>query len=319
MLPLKAVVVSTGVVSLAVILKLSLPVILDFLTSELPLFWSLALSWLRPPYMYLLINCIIISIVASSKLQPRGGTGSEGNAGTLTPVPAGFPVLDTDDVHVAVMEVAKEDDVVVFGYVESPIVTKMDKPAKVVVGDDVEEREKFEEGDEFVLSKPVWNSPEKSAPVMVVPAFSPMSSAEKPPFSARFGHRRAVKASPEGKAVLKVSRPKKQETLESTWRTITDGRSMPLTRHLKKSDTFAGASPEESPVKVMKKSDTFNNGSGSASPSSASSRLRREPSLSQDELNRRVEAFIKKFNEEMRLQRQDSLNQYKVVVGGGSH
>ncbi|XP_021726025.1 uncharacterized protein LOC110693202 [Chenopodium quinoa] len=317
MLPLKAVVVSTGVVSLAVILKLPLPVILDFLTSELPLFWSLALSWLRPPYMYLLINCIIISIVASSKLQPRGG---DGNAETLVPAPASFPVADSEDVHVAVMEVAKEDDVVVFGYVDSPIVTKMDEPVKVVGGgsDDVEEREKFEDGDEFVLSKPVWNSPEKCAPV-VVPEFSPVSSAEKPSFSARFGHRRAVKASPEGKAVLKVSRPKKQETLESTWRTITEGRSMPLTRHLKKSDTFAGASPEESPVKVMKKSDTFNNGRGSASPASASSRLRREPSLSQDELNRRVEAFIKKFNEEMRLQRQDSLNQYKEVVSRGSH
>lgn len=321
MLPLKAVLVSTGVVSMAVILKLSLPVILDFLTSELPLFWSLALSWLQPPYLYLLINCIIISIVATSKLQPRGD-GDGGDSITPPPPP---PTVDREDVHVAVMEVDKEEheeEVVVFGYVESPIVNKEDKPllsppSKEETTHEKKERESFDDVDEFVLSKPVWNSPEKSKPVMV--ENSPVSTAEKPPYSARFGHRRAVKANPEGKAVLRVSRPKKHETLETTWRTITEGRSIPLTRHLRKSDTFSGVSPEASPVKVMKKSDTFSSGSGNSSPVSGGSRLRREPSLSQDELNRRVEAFIKKFNEEMRLQRQDSLKQYNEMVSRGSH
>lgn len=129
---------------------------------------------------------------------------------------------------------------------------------------------------------------------------------------------------------LGVSKPKRQDTLENTWRKITEGRSMPLTRHLRKSDTWEShgrrsptmvvepATPP--PSKVMKKSETFKEGRGGGSPSPSpggSGRLKREPSLTQDELNRRVEAFIKKFNDEMRLQRQESLKQYQEMMGRG--
>lgn len=169
MLPLKAVLVSSGVVSMAIMLKLSFPLILNFLTSELPLFWS----WLKltPPYLYLLINCIIITIVASSKLQPRVQQKHK----------------DDDDDHdhhhdvVMVPQIdvkdKKDDDVVVFGYVESTAAKPLDSPPhlknnKIIIDVDKEERE-------LLLSD---NGDQN----------------EKPPFSTRFGHRKIVKASPEG-------------------------------------------------------------------------------------------------------------------------
>ncbi|XP_043714697.1 uncharacterized protein LOC122663055 [Telopea speciosissima] len=124
---------------------------------------------------------------------------------------------------------------------------------------------------------------------------------------------------------LGVAKPKKQnETFDATWKMITDGRGKPLPRHLKKSETWdvpshvivPDSNLESAPAvanrKELRKSETFNDASSSAlSASSASSRgsdggLKREKSLSHDELNRRVETFIKKFNDDIRLQRQDS-------------
>uniref|UniRef100_A0A0A9CZV0 Uncharacterized protein n=1 Tax=Arundo donax TaxID=35708 RepID=A0A0A9CZV0_ARUDO len=66
----------------------------------------------------------------------------------------------------------------------------------------------------------------------------------------------------------------------------------------------------------MRKAETFNN---RRSKAPAPVPVRREPSLGQDKLNRRVEAFINKFNMEMRLQRQESLKHYHDMLSKGSH
>ncbi|CAK7350694.1 unnamed protein product [Dovyalis caffra] len=191
----------------------------------------------------------------------------------------------------------------------------------------VSDESKNEVIDDFVISKPTRIKRSDSLDNNLLLLDYP---EEKPLVSSRFGHRKVVKASPEGGRALRVAKPKRHETLENTWKTITEGRAIPLTRHVKKSETFKdtwenqGSQLGTSQVDphAVKKSQTFKDRTNYQMPpvnSSSPGKLRKEPSLSQDDLNRRVEAFIKKFNEEMRLQRQESLNQYKEMISRGGH
>ncbi|GAB4846318.1 hypothetical protein Ancab_025324 [Ancistrocladus abbreviatus] len=336
LLSVKVVLISSSVLLLAVICKISVPIAIELLTNELPLLWSSAVSWLRPPYLYIVLNCIILTIVASSKLHPQKSDGEA--TATLHPIRVN---VEVDDVRLAPSPVEPfcESEVVpnspvLFGYVENAtervsegeVVEK--EAGQNVVSDGFPAEERIDGGsgdDEFVISRSTW-----TPPVRDDVNFSSVSN-EKPLASARFGHRKVVKSSPEGKA-LGVSKPKRHDTLEATWRTITEGRPIPLTRHLRKSDTMESRDRaphpyDSSPIHLTKKSETFdtataNNNSLRSPPSELSGgrsgKNKREPSLSQDELNRRVEAFIRKFNEEMRLQRQQSLNQYREMIGRGA-
>lgn len=302
-LSLKVLLISTGVVSMAVALKISVPVVVEFAVSEVPSIWSFVLSWLRPPYLYLVINFIIIIIVASSKLQHKVEEPPETAGITISSaVVMDYAVPYNGVVSKNVVELRPE-----FGYVydANAVVEARAPDAKTEMND----------SDEFTISTTSWRLERKDSVENLIPA-------EKPLVSMRFGHRRAVKSSPEAGKVLGVSKPKRHDTLESTWKTITDGRPMPLTRHLKKADSLESqrCSIDLTPPKV-KKSETFTDRSStnsSVASSPGSGKMKREPSLSQDELNRRVEAFIKKFNEEMRLQRQESLNQYNEMIRRGA-
>nr|GFD35844.1 RNA-directed DNA polymerase, eukaryota, reverse transcriptase zinc-binding domain protein [Tanacetum cinerariifolium] len=82
---------------------------------------------------------------------------------------------------------------------------------------------------------------------------------------------------------------KKHETLESTWKTMTDGRHIPLNRHLKKSDIFENHNQHEPKLdyNAMKKLETFNDRT--------------------DEVN-----------DEMRLQRQESLQRNMDMMNRGA-
>ncbi|KAG5255054.1 dystrophin [Salix suchowensis] len=302
MLSLKVVLISAGVLSLAVILKLSvLPVVAVFAVSELPVLYSSVLSWLQPPYLYLTINCIIISILASSKLQLQKPAGREQQVPLPSPADMIAPPVQVAD---------QEENVTV----------------RVRSGHD---------NDAFVVSNDQYGSDYQDLDVedctvessKAAPSMELSFEKEKPSVFARLGRRKSLKSTPEAPAALGVSKPKRDDTLESTWRTITDGRPMPITRHLKKSDTWDThvRQDDNCPPKLTKKSETFNDRSSSRRPQKLarspqwSGKLGREPSLNQDELNKRVDAFIKKFNEEMRLQRQKSLNQYQEMIGRGAY
>nr|CAB3458337.1 unnamed protein product [Digitaria exilis] len=325
------------------------PAAAAFVEEELPRARAAAATWLTPPYLYLVINAIIISIAASSRFQPSTGGGARPLAPSY-PSPAAAATRG----GVAEEEEMEQDGIqpVVALQVPAPVVA-MPVPALQAVEVAAAEEPVVEmnaeavapapalvdEDEEFSISRSTWTprrrgvepEVEADAESEVAPFADLTNSREKPLVSARF-NRKAAKPSPEGSRALRVARPRKEETLESTWKAITEGRGPPLARHLKKSDTWdtrpgrrpsGGAGSGEVdpaaaavPAGTMRKAETFNDaGRSKAAPAAP---VRREPSLGQDELNRRVEAFIHKFNMEMRLQRQESLKQYSDMLGRGS-
>ncbi|KAH0688671.1 hypothetical protein KY285_015823 [Solanum tuberosum] len=332
MLTVKFLLISIGAVSSAIAIKSSVPLILY----EFPTIWSGLISWLKPPYLYILLNGIIIIIAATSrsnrKEQQQSGEQSPSLISAGTPpvysdlvtisrskmseyapelvdepeafevmplISAGTPPVNSDLVSISRSEMCEYapglvDEPEVFEEKTEPVI---EPPEVVEVKSMVTVMNEDEgENDEFVSSNSVFTPlPEVETELIQ------RLTTEKPLVSSRFSHRKPLmRTSPEGVKSLRVARVKRQETLESTWKKITEGRHVPLTRHLNKVDTWQHQNHNrgsESPVQNIKKA--------------------LEPSPSQDELNRRVEAFIKKFNEEMRLQREQSLQQYMEMINRG--
>ncbi|TKY56808.1 hypothetical protein E2542_SST21254 [Spatholobus suberectus] len=81
-----------------------------------------------------------------------------------------------------------------------------------------------------------------------------------------------------GRALRVVAKAKRHQALENTWKAITEGRSMPLSRHVKKCDTWQNRNNCNVAPSENKSEETFND--------AVTGRLRKEPSLSQ----RRVES-----------------------------
>ncbi|KAK4271444.1 hypothetical protein QN277_020143 [Acacia crassicarpa] len=296
-LSLKLLAISTGVLFTALGLTVSVPLILE----HLPVMWDICLLCFKPPYLYVLVNGIIICIVASSRFRYS-------KAGAVT---AAYEVKSPQE-----SDISSELPVVYEPREEQPRVLEV-KAVMVNGSEAIEDEEEEEKGiDDGTESTWTWlnrmDSPE-------IPG-DDLSPPEKPLVSARFGHRRPPKASPDGGRSLRVAKQlKRHETLENTWKAITEGRAMPLSRHMKKGDTWElRGNVEPMEATAVEKSETFKDRMNQPFPPSSSSlppvKLRKEPSLSQDELNRRVEAFIQKFNEEMRLQRQESLNQSMETI-----
>ncbi|CAO1941588.1 unnamed protein product, partial [Urochloa humidicola] len=324
------------------------PAAAAFVEEELPRARAAVAAWLTPPYLYLVINAIIISIAASSRFQPSGG-GGRPSASSYAPAAASAAGVAEEEEE----EEVKQDGIqpAVALQVPAPVVA-MPVPAVEIAAmeDPVVEMntaaavapapEPVVEEEEFSISRSTWTprrraaEPEVEADAEneVAPFADLTNSREKPLVSARFS-RKPAKPSPEGSRALRVARPRKEETLESTWKAITEGRGPPLARHLKKSDTWdtrPGRRPSggvgsgeidpaaAAPAGAMRKAETFNDGGAGRGKAAPAAPVRREPSLGQDELNRRVEAFIHKFNMEMRLQRQESLKHYNDMLGRGS-
>lgn len=213
----KLVTLSVGVVWTAVMLRFMGPTAYVLLSDWLPKAYVSLAGWLTPPYLYLIINGIILSIAASSRFSPPKSVPVKDSI--LVPVPGPDPVLVPVPVPVPVPEpvsVSFPDPVPVQVPPPVPVSSQERKPIFKIADDDEED---------FVIKGPRWDTVEREdeEAVPAVPAMGtdslvePMvradsmempseytkftKSMEKPPVSARFS-RKSIRPSPEGNFTL---------------------------------------------------------------------------------------------------------------------
>ncbi|KAF3585984.1 hypothetical protein F2Q69_00026343 [Brassica cretica] len=275
---IKPVLISTGVVAVAMQLKIIIvPVVaLDF--SRAPILFSSFLSWLKPPYLYVTINVIIVMIGFSSMyyriITNPDGKDHEGSYG-------GDHKFHNHEqnVHRAQprrSETAKHED---FSFVAETQPLEKEKETPEVVTEKLPDAVVKAEEEKMCLV--VVAKPENPTPV------------EKPLVSARIGQRKMVKtttAERNSLKALRVAKPKRQETLENTWKMITEGK--PLTSYYRRPDTF-GLGVEDS-----NKTKPFGLKNAETLTDRTKYYLSPAVSRSRNELNVRAEAFIKKCNDE---------------------
>ncbi|KAK9714752.1 hypothetical protein RND81_06G117200 [Saponaria officinalis] len=161
---IKIILISTAIL----LLSTTLPRLLAAASSELPAILTAVKSWLRPPYLYFIINGIIITIVASSRLHHAHHHAplpeSEAHA------PAVQNVILVRDVGVVEVEEVKE--------VVTSLVRKTFFEDEVVAT--------VEEGAEFGWGPP----PDVPRPLLVRQEAVAGFFSERPPAASRFGHHR---------------------------------------------------------------------------------------------------------------------------------
>ncbi|XP_056175769.1 uncharacterized protein LOC115669485 [Syzygium oleosum] len=299
MASLKALLVSACAVSIAAVaLRAAVPSISGPLGPRLPPALGSRLSWFRPPYLFIVVNGIIAAIAATSRCFHRA-----------QPERIAFTGTEEMEVMEATPAAAAEE---VFD--ESKDFEEKRMVAVVAAGNgggsgggdgyngDCEGERKVAFGRSASARRRRVDSSEKA----LVPS--------------RLVRRKAAAGDHlQGGKALRSS----NENMEKVWKAITEaqavaraGTALSVTRRVKANDTDHQISLSEppSPPPSMQKSATFKDRTNQQLPL-LPVKLRKE--LSPDDLNRRVEAFINKFKEEMRLQRQESMNQFKEMISRG--
>ncbi|GER56716.1 hypothetical protein STAS_34436 [Striga asiatica] len=131
--------------------------------------------------------------------------------------------------------------------------------------------------------------------------------------------------STEERPVEEINFSEEDNTMEATWRSITEGgKQGTKKKELKKSETWnvqpnvqrfdseelVTSTPK---WKELRKSETFND----SVSITCRGGLRRDPSTSLEEFNKQVEDFIQKFNDSMKLQRQESDQRFLDMMKKG--
>lgn len=272
----KLALLSIGVLSTILMFKVAIPYSINLVVSTIPRVWIFFCSFLAPPYLYFVVNLIIISIVASSSFQQKHSEKK---------------IEEKEEENLQKQEEKQRD------FEPSSSREKVTENWYDVSG------EKSPESDNRT-AKSDESSPENWFDMTDSDKNLALSTVDPLPLDDGVG---------DG-----------TDTLDDMWTAIVEGRGKLLTRKLKKSDTWdVPPRVEPKPMVVsarreLRKSETFNEGSSttsSASSGSGGAGLRREIPPSQDELNRRVDAFIQK----VRLQRQESHRHYLATLNRGCY
>lgn len=257
-------------------------------------------GWLNPPYLFFLLNCIILAIFVNSGGLPKFD---------LTPNKSHDEPQEPDGhrhflrVKEISHDLAPEDNEIIHNDCEEAEVTDSGFATPLF------EVEKCTTSSEAAAWRP--------AHVGIANADDDQSN--KMLASARFT-RRKVSAHGNACKSLRVTQKHKEETFESVWKKITEGRHPPLARHLRSTPSNPGGSRNDHSSPSVRR--------GYEEESSAPPRprregrragsLKRETSVGVDDLNKRVEAFIDKFKADMRLQKEHSLLRYMEMINRGA-
>ncbi|XP_028779467.1 uncharacterized protein LOC114735859 [Neltuma alba] len=275
----KLVLMSMGILSTLVLFKVTvIPFTFNLVVSIVPRLWASARTLLSPPFVYVIVNFIIITIVASSNFHHKS-----------TPYSDSPP---DDPKHTTISAAISEHDVSDTTHQPVPE-NQTNEPNEEQGDDDDDERTNVKDS-----------------------VLSPVDPSS-------------------GKNVSKEFPPDSDDSLDGTWRAIMEGQRKTATPMLKKSDTWTATIRKAEPLlvrgdgkaedggggddddddpaawakKELRKSETFND----------TASLRREKSMSPEELYKRAEAFIKNFNRQMRLQRLESYQRFMERINGVSN